>query len=72
MESTIINCIEQFSNVFLEIFDRYGNKVHSVRGYDNSWDGFGKNGLLPKGTYFYIMDLGDGTEVKKGWIQIMG
>lgn len=68
----IINCIEQFSNVFLEIFDRYGNKVHSVRGYDNSWDGFGKNGLLPKGTYFYIMDLGDGTEVKKGWIQIMG
>lgn len=68
----IVNCIQEFSSIFLEIFDRYGNKVYSVRGYDNSWDGRGENGVLPKGTYFYIMDLGDGTEVKKGWIQIMG
>ncbi|MCM4169328.1 hypothetical protein KCTC52924_00607 [Arenibacter antarcticus] len=67
-----INCIEQFSNNLLEIFDRYGNKVYSVRGYDNSWGGMSKNGLLPKGTYFYFLDLGDGTEIKKGWIQIMG
>ena len=68
----VINCIEEYSNIFLEIFDRYGNKVYAARGYDNSWDGMGKNGILPKGTYFYMLDLGDGTEVKKGWIQIMG
>ncbi|WP_332926994.1 gliding motility-associated C-terminal domain-containing protein [Arenibacter palladensis] len=68
----VINCIEEFSNNKLEIFDRYGNKVYSLKGYDNSWDGMGNSGLLPKGTYFYVLDLGDGTEAIKGWIQIVG
>ena len=56
----------------LEIFDRYGNSVFQMDGYDSSWDGTGKNGDLPNGTYYYILDLnGDGTEVVKGWIQIV-
>lgn len=56
----------------LEIFDRYGNSVFQMDGYDSSWEGRGKNGLLPRGTYFYILDLlGDGTQVAKGWIQIV-
>ncbi len=66
-----VNCIELFPNNTLDIFDRYGNSVFSARGYDNSWDGRGKNGDLPKGTYYYILDLGEGQEVRKGWIQII-
>ncbi|GGD46055.1 hypothetical protein GCM10011361_11280 [Muriicola marianensis] len=66
-----VNCIEIFPNNTLEIFDRYGNSVFSARGYDNSWDGRGNNGDLPKGTYYYILDLGEGQEVRKGWIQII-
>ncbi len=63
---------QQFANNTLEVFDRYGNSVFAMDGYDSSWDGTGKNGDLPKGTYFYILDLqGDGTEVIKGWIQII-
>ncbi|WP_197062586.1 Calx-beta domain-containing protein [Muricauda sp. MAR_2010_75] len=63
---------EQFSSNTFEVFDRYGNSVFQMDGYDSSWDGTGKNGDLPKGTYFYILDLnGDGTEVVKGWIQIV-
>ncbi len=41
------------------------------RPYDNTWDGTRNNTELPKGTYFYILDLGDGSEVRKGWIQII-
>jgi gliding motility-associated-like protein/uncharacterized repeat protein (TIGR01451 family) len=69
----VVNCIELFPNNTLEIFDRYGNLVYSARGYDNTWDGTGKNGELPKGTYFYILDpgLGIDQEVRKGWIQII-
>lgn len=66
-----INCIEQFPGNTLEIFDRYGNNVYRAKNYDNSWNGTGKNGNLPKGTYFYLLNLADGTEVKKGWIQII-
>ncbi len=61
-----------YDQASLEIFDRYGNSVFQMDGYDSSWDGTGKNGDLPKGTYFYILDLnGDGTDVVKGWIQIV-
>lgn len=66
-----ITCMNIFPNSRLEIFDRYGNSVYSASPYDNSWDGTGKNGVLPKGTYFYILELGDGVETKKGWIQIL-
>ena len=63
---------EQYPNNTFEVFDRYGNSVFQMDGYDSSWDGTGKNGQLPKGTYFYILDLnGDGTDVVKGWIQIV-
>ncbi|WP_422859015.1 Calx-beta domain-containing protein [Flagellimonas sp. S174] len=61
----------EFSNNRLEVFDRYGNSVFEANGYDGSWDGTGSNGNLPKGTYFYVLDLGNGTEPQKGWIQII-
>ncbi len=66
-----INCIQDYPNNTLEIFDRYGNSIYRAVGYNNSWDGTGNNGEVPKGTYFYILDLGDGSEVRKGWIQII-
>ncbi len=62
----------EYSNNTIQIYDRYGNSVFEMTGYDSSWDGTGNSGDLPKGTYFYILDLqGDGTEIVKGWIQII-
>ncbi|WP_163421484.1 gliding motility-associated C-terminal domain-containing protein, partial [Flagellimonas sp. CMM7] len=63
---------ELFPDNTLEVFDRYGNSVFEMQGYDSTWDGTGSSGDVPKGTYFYILDLaGDGTEIVKGWIQII-
>ncbi|SHJ79019.1 conserved repeat domain-containing protein/gliding motility-associated C-terminal domain-containing protein, partial [Arenibacter nanhaiticus] len=66
-----INDIQSYPNTTLEIYDRYGNQVFATKKYDNTWSGTGKNGDLPKGTYFYILHLGEGTQVKKGWLQII-
>ncbi|MEB8346864.1 gliding motility-associated C-terminal domain-containing protein [Flavobacteriaceae bacterium KMM 6898] len=66
-----INDVQNYPNNRLEIFDRNGNQVFSASRYDNTWTGEGKYGQLPKGTYFYVMNLGDGSEVRKGWVQIM-
>ncbi|PIF00824.1 MAG: hypothetical protein CR994_04015 [Maribacter sp.] len=68
-----INCITnpEYAGNSLEIYDRYGNQVFATKDYDNTWDGTYNNKELPKGTYFYILDLADGSEVKKGWIQII-
>jgi gliding motility-associated-like protein len=62
-------------NTFL-IYNRWGNKVFEANPYTNTWDGRSSGGLtvggdeLPVGTYFYILDLGDGTPVYKGTIYL--
>jgi gliding motility-associated-like protein/uncharacterized repeat protein (TIGR01451 family) len=67
----VVNCLDIFINVSLEVFDRYGSSIYSSNSYNNDWDGTGSNGEVPKGTYFYILDLGEGFEIQKGWIQIL-
>jgi gliding motility-associated-like protein len=42
----------------LHVFNRWGNKVFSQSNYANNWDGDG----LPAGTYYYILDLKDGSK----------
>uniref|UniRef100_UPI00261BD6EC Ig-like domain-containing protein n=1 Tax=uncultured Tenacibaculum sp. TaxID=174713 RepID=UPI00261BD6EC len=77
-----INCIDNYTNNTVEIFNRWGNTVYKVKGYRNDdaskrFEGISNgratiNSLdkLPVGTYFYLIDLGDGSPVRKGWIYI--
>jgi len=52
----------------LTIFNRYGTEVYHFRGrYDTQWHGQWKNGLLPTGTYYYILSNEDGEE-RVGWV----
>jgi len=56
-------------SVNISIFNRWGNKVYERDNYDNTWDGsvnvngliFGK-GLLPEGTYYYVLQFQDGNK----------
>ncbi|MFL0084791.1 Ig-like domain-containing protein, partial [Tenacibaculum maritimum] len=77
-----IECIEKFKDNTVEIFNRWGNTVYSVKGYSNNdpnnrFEGI-SNGRaniqvekkLPVGTYFYVLDLGNGSPLRKGWIYI--
>lgn len=72
-----IECIETYPNNELQVFNRYGALVYSQKNYANDWDGtanvsgvISRGDMLPTGTYFYVLDSGDGT-VKKGWLSIM-
>ncbi|PAM95054.1 hypothetical protein B4N84_07135 [Flavobacterium sp. IR1] len=72
-----IECIESYPNNELKVFNRYGSLVYSKKGYENDWDGtanvsgvLSRGDMLPTGTYFYVIDIGDGT-IKKGWLSIM-
>uniref|UniRef100_UPI00046FCD09 T9SS C-terminal target domain-containing protein n=1 Tax=Aquimarina pacifica TaxID=1296415 RepID=UPI00046FCD09 len=72
-----IDCIDRYPNNKLLIYNRWGNIVYQKEGYDNTFDGT-SNGRavlyteekLPVGTYYYILDLGDGSERKAGWLYI--
>ncbi|NMH88454.1 PKD domain-containing protein [Flavivirga algicola] len=73
-----IDCIANYPNNKLQIFNRWGNLVYYKEGYENSFDGvsngravLNKNEKLPVGTYYYILDLGDGMEPRSGWLYIV-
>ncbi|MEQ9168507.1 MAG: Ig-like domain-containing protein, partial [Fulvivirga sp.] len=75
----IINGIESYPNNTVKVFNRWGNAVFETKGYNNTDNGwFGQtNGKLvltgstvPDGTYFYFIDLGDGSDPLSGYIII--
>lgn len=72
----VIRGINYYPENTFVIFNRWGDKVFEASPYQNTWDGKCKTGLriggddLPIGTYFYLLDLGDGSEVIKGTIYL--
>ena len=70
----IIN-IGNYPDNQLKIFNRWGNIVVEIAGYNNVsnyWDGKSNNGAkLPDGTYYYLLDLGDENEPLTGYVVIL-
>ncbi|MES2799253.1 MAG: ice-binding family protein [Bacteroidota bacterium] len=72
----VIRGISHFPENNIVIFNRWGNKVFEAAPYQDTWDGKSSTGLhiggenLPVGTYFYVLELGDGTEFYKGTIYL--
>jgi large repetitive protein len=64
--------IDLFNSNEVMVFNRWGNQVYHKKGYNNfsKWEGKFESTDLPDGTYFYIIDLGDGSEKLSGYLQI--
>ncbi len=72
----IIPGIRDFPESELFVYNRWGTQVLHQKGYSNEspWDGRSDNsfmgsGILPEGTYFYVLKL-DGNRVEKGTVFI--
>ena len=75
----VIDCISNFPNNNVKIFNRSGVLVYEGNHYDNeevSFKGTGESGLylqgrlLPEGTYFYLIDKGDGSKLVAGYLEL--
>mgnify|MGYP002397559760 CR=1 FL=1 len=55
----------------LYVYNRWGNLIFEATNYQSDWDGTWNGKKLPDGTYFYVLDLGDGKKPKTGHLQIM-
>jgi gliding motility-associated-like protein len=66
-----IGNIYKYPNNKLEIYNRNGKIVYKASAYLNTWDGKAFSETLPEGTYFYVLDLGDGQGTKHGTVTIV-
>ena len=71
-DSWIIQGIEDYPNNVVRVYNRYGREVFAAKGYQNNWQAnFNDNSKkLPPASYYYTIDLGDGSALKNGWIFI--
>ncbi len=66
-----IENIELFPKNKVIIVNRWGDIVYQSEYYNNSWDGTFSGGMLPAGTYYYILELGGSWGQFKGPITII-
>lgn len=76
-DTFIIDCIENYPNNKLTVYNRYGSLVYDKKNYSNDWDGtsnvsgaINRDDKLPTGTYYYVLDIGDNSPAKTGWLAI--
>lgn len=60
-----------YPNGVLNVFNRYGARIFRSVGYPKPWDGFINGKSVPFGTYYYIIDLHDGTKPLSGWVALI-
>jgi large repetitive protein len=65
----IIEGLDKFPKHKLEVYNRWGNAVLVTKDYKSDWGGTWTDKKLPDGTYFYIIDDGEG-HYYSGYIQI--
>ncbi|MEQ8580696.1 MAG: Calx-beta domain-containing protein [Marinoscillum sp.] len=76
-DSWVVPGIEGYPDNTVYIYNRWGTLVYEVGGYDNdskSFKGDSNKGIvgnanLPDGTYFYVIDFGNGAK-RKGYLII--
>ncbi len=63
----------KYPSVSIQIFNRLGNQVYkSQKPYMDDWDGKNKEGeYIPTGTYYYIIDKGNGESTISGFIEFV-
>jgi len=63
-----------YPNNQVQVFNRWGEKIYESDKGDylgRPWDGFYNNTKLPVASYFYILDLGDGSDKRNGTVSII-
>jgi gliding motility-associated-like protein len=63
--------IGNYPNCSVKIFNVWGVDVFTSKGYGTPWDGKYKGNDLPSGTYYYVIDPGDGSGELTGPVSLV-
>ncbi|UKN00828.1 gliding motility-associated C-terminal domain-containing protein [Paracrocinitomix mangrovi] len=76
-DTFVILHLEQYPDNNIVIFNRWGDKVFEAAPYLNDWDGSSDGAKMKvmgdsvvDGTYFFVLDLGNGEEPINGYIDL--
>ncbi|MDX2172251.1 MAG: gliding motility-associated C-terminal domain-containing protein [Bacteroidota bacterium] len=73
-DTFVIDNITEFPKNRVTIYNRWGIQLSDIYGYDNVtkyWPTIDESNKLLSTTYFYIIDLGDGGVLIKGWVEVL-
>ena len=71
-EEWVIENLNLFPNVTVDVYNRWGDKIFQSKGYDIPWNGNDTNGKkLPMDSYYYIIDLNNGETPIVGTVTII-
>ena len=70
-----IGNIEQYPGNLVLIYNRWGQKLAEIKDYDNfskRWSGTnqGEGKSVPSGTYYYVINLNNNSDLLKGYIEL--
>ena len=68
----VIKGIENYPNSVVKVYNRWGHEVYSEVGYQNDWGAIYKDNSkkVPPGSYYYVINLSNGSAPQDGWIFI--
>ena len=68
----VIHFLDTYAGCSVTIFNRYGFKIYQSTGYSKPWDGRADNGEpVQVGTYYYIINPGNGDKVISGNLTVL-
>ncbi|MBA2613018.1 MAG: gliding motility-associated C-terminal domain-containing protein [Bacteroidetes bacterium] len=69
-----IENIEKFKGNSVKIYNRWGKEIFTTINYDNKtnyWPTADNLKTLTPSTYFYLINYGDGSEIQRGWVELI-
>jgi gliding motility-associated-like protein len=66
-----IEGIEFYPAYNIKVFTKWGELIFSASAGDSSWDGTFEGKNLPSASYYYVIDLSDGSSLFKGLVTII-
>lgn len=66
-----IGHIDLYPECTVQIFNRWGAQLFESKGYNQPWNGTWNNKELPAETYYFVINLGDGTDPITGTVTII-
>ena len=70
-DAFVVPCLgkeDSYPTNVVSIFNQWGDEVFHGQPYQNNWKGTFDGEELPAGTYFYIIDLGNGEKPMSGYL----